>query len=144
MQQAIVPILVVLVLLAFIAFMYTAWKLRLHKENHKMITQMLLRQTSRWAVASQQDKSPMIAVLHANYAVGYLDALQSFANDCDISDQVDLTLFKTKIMHVQDVAVRKAITACPNYLGKDINTDLAELGISMPIIMRDSIKSTKL
>ena len=39
---------------------------------------ILVRQASRWSVAAQQDKSPMIALLHANYGVGYLWALQEY------------------------------------------------------------------
>ena len=49
----------------------------------------MIRQTSRWAVASEQDKSPMISVLHANYAVGYLQALQDIASEKEINKYLD-------------------------------------------------------
>ena len=41
----------------------------------------LIRQTARWTAASQQDKSPMISLLHANYGAGYLQALELIAAD---------------------------------------------------------------
>ena len=36
----------------------------------------LIRQAARWSVAAQQDESPIIALLHANYGAGYLWALK--------------------------------------------------------------------
>ena len=41
----------------------------------------LVRQSARYAVAAQQDESPVIAILHANYAAAYLYALKEFATD---------------------------------------------------------------
>ena len=35
--------------------------------------QIMVRQAARWSTAADQDESPMIAVLHANYGAGYLD-----------------------------------------------------------------------
>ena len=44
----------------------------------------LVRQSARYATAAQQDASPVIAVLHANYAAAYLYALKDIATDSQI------------------------------------------------------------
>ena len=78
---------------------------------------LLLRQTARWAVASQQDENPLIAVLHANYAVGYLSALREIATDRGIEQVtgIDGLQFQHDIQSIQDQAVKKATQACPSF-----------------------------
>jgi competence protein ComGC len=95
--------------------------------NHIKI---LLRQISRWGVAAEQDESPMIAVLHANYAVGYLQALTDIATEKEINKYLDFDKFKWQIYKIQDDAVKKAVKVCPQYIG-NINKELALLGISL-------------
>jgi len=95
--------------------------------NHIKI---LLRQISRWSVAAEQDESPMIAVLHANYAVGYLQALTDIATEKEINKYLDFDKFKWQIYKIQDDAVKKAVKVCPQYIG-NINKELALLGISL-------------
>lgn len=90
----------------------------------------LLRQTSRWAIASEQDKSPMISVLHANYAVGYLQALQDVAEESEINEYVDFKKFKATIYQIQDSAVKKIVQKCPQYIG-NVNKELASIGINI-------------
>src|SRR5690349_19862707 len=96
-------------------------------DNNKYI-QTLLRQISRWAVASEQDQSPMISVLHANYAVGYLEALRDTTDESEIDKYIDFQKFKKKIYAVQDRAVTNAVKACPNYIG-NIDRELALHGL---------------
>ena len=45
----------------------------------KSSIEKLIRQSARYATAAQRDKSPVIAVLHANYAAAYLYALKDIA-----------------------------------------------------------------
>lgn len=122
----------VLSLILIFLVMTICFSIRSNNDRKDMI-QSLLRQTSRWAVASQQDKSPMIAVLHANYAVAYLDALQSIAKPEELADLVEFDLFKNKIIHIQDYAVRNAVKVCPQYLGKELDRMLAKRSISAPV-----------
>lgn len=79
--------------------------------------QILLRQSARWAVASEQDKNPMIAVLHANYGAGYLWALNEIATSKEIESAtgIDFLQFKQKVTAVQDMANRKMIESCPGF-----------------------------
>lgn len=59
------------------------------KQKNKQ-TQALIRQIARWTVASQQDTSPMIALLHANYAAGYLQALELITTEQEINQFMNL------------------------------------------------------
>ena len=86
--------------------------------NKADIIRALLRQSARWATASRQDQSPLIAVLHANYGAGYLWALQDIATAQEIESVGiidDLTEFRDEILRTQDWATRKAIEVCPQY-----------------------------
>lgn len=99
-------------------------------QNKKNDIQGLVRQIARWAVASQQDKSPMISVLHANYAAGYLQALELIATDNEINSITNFAQLRSKVYETQDKAVRKVFISCPNYIGQDIDKELAILGIN--------------
>ena len=88
----------------------------------------LLRKTSRWAIASEQDQSPMISVLHANYAIGYLQALQDIATEKEINKYINFSKFKEILYKIQDNAVKKVVSSCPEYTG-DLNRELALIGI---------------
>lgn len=81
------------------------------------VIKTIIRGSARWASASLQDKSPMIAVLHANYAAGYLWALKDSFSDMDIqrASGVDIIEFQKKITGVQDKSTRFMINSCPEY-----------------------------
>jgi hypothetical protein len=87
---------------------------RFEQENH---IKTLVRQTARWAVASEQDKNPLIKVLHANYSAGYLWALLDIAKPSKIEEimGIDFDKFKGKIMEIQDKATKEASRKCPNF-----------------------------
>ena len=93
------------------------------------IINTLIRQTSRWSAAAQQDDSPIIALLHANYGAGYLWALKDIASDQEITERtgLDIIKFKKKITDIQDAATRNVSKKCPQFTG-DIDKFLLELG----------------
>ena len=95
--------------------------------KESMIT--LIRQAARWAAAAQQDKSPMIALLHANYGAGYLWALKDIASDQDIYNAtgIDVVQFKKKIIDIQDAATTRVSKQCPQFFG-DIDQYLLKIG----------------
>lgn len=78
---------------------------------------ILLRQTARWATASKQDENELIAVLHANYAMGYLMAIRDIYTENQIEKILNKPLieFSKEISEIQDEAHRKAIIKCPEY-----------------------------
>ena len=91
---------------------------------------ILIRQASRWSVAAQQDKSPMISLLHANYAVGYLGALEDIASEREIERVIgvgNLPTFRKKIIDIQDKSTKAVSNACPDFMGPHIDEYLTKL-----------------
>ena len=81
------------------------------------IIKKLVRQGARWSTAAEQDKNPLIAVLHANYGAGYLWALKDVATDKQIysATGIDVKKYESVIIRIQDEATRKAVASCPQY-----------------------------
>jgi hypothetical protein len=50
----------------------------------------MVRQCSRWMVASEQDESPLISTLHANYGTGYFWALKDIARNDEIKSATEI------------------------------------------------------
>lgn len=80
----------------------------------------LLRQSARYATAAQQDASPLVAVLHANYAAAYFYALKDIASEGEIHNAtgVDVKKFREHITGVQDQVTRRVNEACPAFAGQ--------------------------
>ncbi len=76
---------------------------------------ILTRQCARWAVASQQDTNAIVAVLHANYGVGYLGAIQDTTSNDDFNriTGLDFQEFQKHIVGIQDDATKKLVSQCP-------------------------------
>ena len=89
---------------------------------------VMVRQASRWSTAADQDESPMIAVLHANYGAGYLWALKDSAKDEQIEEVTGINIkkFTYEITQAQDRATKKMAKLCPKYAPKE--TYLTRLG----------------
>ena len=87
------------------------------EEYKKFIVNKLIRQASRWSVASKQDKSSMIAVLHANYGVGYLWSMKDILSDNEIEKygNIDLNKFENEILEIQDKSTKYMAKLCPSY-----------------------------
>lgn len=83
--------------------------------------QIMVRQAARWSTAADQDESPMIAVLHANYGAGYLWALKDIAKDDQIEGAagIDIKKFTYEIVSAQDRATKKMAKLCPKYAPKE-------------------------
>ncbi len=123
-------ILVLIILLFFISLimnqMCCEYITPVNKTTEHINT--LIRQAARWSAAAQQDESPIIALLHANYGAGYLWALKDIASDKEIEDAsgIDVLKFKKTITDVQDQSTQKVSNLCPEFVG-DINEYLLEL-----------------
>jgi len=105
--------IVVIVILLFILFLVPRRPTSRHEQNIKK----LARQAARYSIAAEQDKSPMIAVLHANYGKGYFDALELIATPTEIkrATGVDIKKFGKDIHRIQDKATIEMIRACPSF-----------------------------
>jgi len=115
-------IIILLVLFIFFAIIKT------QQPNTNIIINTILRGSARWAAASLQDKSPIVAVLHANYAAGYLWALKDSFSDIDIqrATGIDVIKFQKKIIDVQDKSTQILVKACPQF-ASNIDTYLGKI-----------------
>jgi hypothetical protein len=88
--------------------------------NKKKIIQTLVRQAARWTLAAQQDQSPLIATLHANYGAGYLWALFDIATSEEIENAAGINVLQLKdnITQTQDNITQKLTKLCPQYVGR--------------------------
>lgn len=79
----------------------------------------LTRQTARWLIASQQDRSPMIAFLHLQYGMGYLWAIKDIVTPEEFHKATgeDWLTFEGKALKIQDELARKMAKACPQFIG---------------------------
>ena len=96
--------------------------------NKDEIIKKLTRQTARWTIAAQQDKSPLIQNLHISYAMGYLYALLEVASRHEIEKvmKIDMNKFETDLNKIRDTITRNLVKVCPQFTG-DINLYLAKV-----------------
>jgi hypothetical protein len=99
--------------------------------NHEKIIKQLVRQQNRWLIASKQDKNLLIALLHGNYASGYLWALKDVFTDKQIMNAMnfsdeDFLKLKDKIISNQELVTKKISRLCPEF-SKDLDIELAKL-----------------
>ena len=77
----------------------------------------LVRQAARWSTAASQDQNVLIAVLHSNYAAGYLWALRDIATDQEIESATGINVlkFRDEITNTQDLTTKRLAKLCPGY-----------------------------
>lgn len=122
----------VIVILIILYLCFTLYKTKAGcKEYKKLQISAIVRQTARWAGASQQDKSPMISLLHANYAAGYLQALELIATENEINEVMNLQKLRVKVYGSQDAAARRVMSVCPTFIGTDIDKELVLMGVNV-------------
>ena len=116
-----------LYLLGVIFVLYLMMKNKTRGMNKSI--EKLVRQSARYAVAAQQDESPVIAILHANYAAAYFYALKDIASESQIHNAtgIDVKKFKEHITNVQDMVTRKTSEKCPDFVG-EVDIYLAQIG----------------
>jgi hypothetical protein len=87
------------------------------KANLDRTIKILVRQAARWSTAAKQDKSDLIAVLHANYGAGYLWALNDIATSEQIKSATGLDINKItlEIINTQDIVTKRIIKKFPSF-----------------------------
>lgn len=95
--------------------------------DKERVIKTLYRQCARWSTASTQDTNPLVANLHANYAAGYLWALEDLYSANDITAVIGKNhkTFRSEIQKNQDITTRKISSACPNF--SKLNDDASKL-----------------
>lgn len=93
--------------------------LMMRKDNSRNI-KVLMKNCAKWATTAQQDESPYLSVLHANYAAGYLAAINDVANPKEVHrcTGVDVKKFQEHIHNVQDMVTKKLIKKVPEFEGE--------------------------
>jgi hypothetical protein len=116
-----------LYLIAAIVILYLMMKNKTRNMNSAI--EKLVRQSARYAVAAQQDASPVIAILHANYAAAYFYALKDIASESQIHNAtgIDVKKFKEHVTNVQDMVTRRTSEKCPDFVG-EVDIYLAQIG----------------
>ncbi len=121
MNKLLAPILLVLI------FVF-AYLLRTPQAPQEVIAQRLFHQMSRWSTASKQDTNPIIKVLHANYGVGFMMALQTISGDEELGRMVgvdDIRKLFDEVQLIQSKATIELAKECPHITP---DTDLAKYG----------------
>lgn len=87
------------------------------KQERQKIISTLLRGVGRWSTASRGDESPLIRLLHSNYAAGYLWAILDAFSSSEIEEvsQVPYPVIKKEVTETQDLATKAVIKACPQF-----------------------------
>ena len=119
--------MVYLYLIAAILALYLMMQNKTRGMNKSI--EKLVRQSARYAVAAQQDASPVIAILHANYAAAYYYALRDIATESQIHNAtgIDVKKFKEHVTNVQDMVTRRTSEKCPEFVG-EVDIYLAQIG----------------
>ena len=90
---------------------------------------IFVKESSGWALAATQDKTPIIATLHANYGAGYLWALKHLATGEQIKNAtgIDILEFEKEITKVQDETTMKLAKLCPKYAPNKTKSYLSKI-----------------
>ena len=75
----------------------------------------LVTEAARWSAVSENDGNAMLRVLHATYAVAYVNAARTFADDKNLERMsgVRIQELQTQVQAQQQAAIQKVGTACP-------------------------------
>lgn len=120
-------IIIVFSILAIISIMVSNIIYKKNNQNENKI-KAILRGSSRFSLASLQDKSPLISLLHANYGTGYFWALRDAFTDKEIYDTTGLNIqeYQKKITDIQDSITKNVIKLCPNF-ASELDLNLAKI-----------------
>ena len=80
----------------------------------------LFRNASRHISTAEQDSSPIMSLLHANYGENTYYNLLDIATDSEIEKVIKINIkdFGKKITNIQDLATERVTNVCPQFLNK--------------------------
>ena len=114
-----INIATIISLVISLIFLWRCYNFNTDVLSRKNSILILFRQCARWSTASTQDSNPLIANLHANYAAGYLWAMEDLFTADEISKTtgIDYKLLRSQIQKNQDITSK-------NIKMKSMNNDL--------------------
>ena len=107
----------------FIIFLFCVYKLikEIKYLSRQQMLSKLLKQCARWKKAADQDLTPLIAVLHSNYAAGYLWSIKDIFENEEIEKQLGgremRHKFENAILETQKDTTRNAVSLCKEFSG---------------------------
>lgn len=103
-----------LLALVFVYFVF------FRKPDLSQQVKVLMKKCASWATTAQQDTSPYLSVMHANYAMGYLSALKDIASPQQIhrATGVDFKNFEGHIINLQEMINTRMKTKVPEFAGE--------------------------
>lgn len=118
----------IIIIILLIYIFYLQFKPKCNPIAKKEI-QNIIRSSSRYSNAANQDLNPFIAMLHANYGAAYLWALQEIKSNDEIQAATGINMIKYRqaIIDTQDKATLQMIKNCPKF--KISNPYLAKIAL---------------
>lgn len=104
---------IIVVALFLIAMKLASWMMEPRGSPGKPA--LLLRHAARWAAAAEQDASPLMAMMHSNYASAYLQVLKELYTPAELGAAagVDFPQLEERIMAMQGRVQTQLVEACP-------------------------------
>jgi len=119
--------LAALIFLAVILFWFI-FHFKSSNSNTNEGIKKLFHQMARWSTASTQDKNPVVAVLHANYGVGYMMAMKDLYSDEEMERLLDVKHIRSIFDEVQRVQNKATLELGHHCLDIYPQTGLAKYG----------------
>lgn len=121
-------ILLGILLLIILSLFAMLFNMKEEQTTIQTIAPRIFHQMARWSTAASQDENPVIAVLHANYGVGYMMVLRDLASDEELERILGVENIRRIFDEVQKIQ-NKATLNLANHC-KDIfpDTFLARYG----------------
>jgi hypothetical protein len=96
-------ILLGILLLIILCLVAMIFNIKEEQTTINTIAPRIFHQMARWSTAASQDKNPVIAVLHANYGVGYMMVLKDLASDEDLERMLGVENIRKVFDEVQKI-----------------------------------------
>ena len=94
--------------------------LMIMRSSQPSVIDKLVKQTAKYATLAQQSDAPLIAIMHANYAMAHLEFLTSIASHRQINRTtgIDVKVFVEHVMKVQEEITKKVVQKIPSLQGE--------------------------
>lgn len=94
--------------------------LMIMKSKNPSAIEKLVKKTAKYATMAQQSEAPVVALMHANYSVAYLEFLLEIASHRQINRvaNIDVKLFIEHVLKVQEQVTKKVIQKVPALQGE--------------------------
>lgn len=113
-------VIIILVITVAVAFMYYIHAKQFMKNSNfnekSKIIKSLTTQSAQWAISAKNNSSPIVSLVHADYAAANLWSLRTLATNEEIKaiTGVEFSDLYKEVTKIQDQVIKKITTLCPN------------------------------